>query len=184
MSDKHIFILVIILAVLVGIALFSNIGSKEPNLNMNNIELKSPAFEHEGTIPSKYTCDGENLIPPLEIGKVPEGTKSLALIVDDPDATGGGTFDHWIVWNINPDIKKIEEGIIPEGSVEGTTGFGRSEYGGPCPPQGNNPHRYMFKLFALDAELDLEVGSSKKELEKAMEGHVLGTGLLTGRYGR
>ncbi len=184
MLDRHIFILVIILAVLVGIALFSGIADKEPISNMENIILKSSAFEHEGNIPSKYACDGENIIPPLQIGELPEGTKSLALVVDDPDATGGGTFDHWILWNISPETKGIREGEIPSGSVGGENGFGNEEYGGPCPPKGSEPHRYMFKLYAIDSELGLEPGSSKKELEKAIKGHVLGEGLLMGRYGR
>jgi hypothetical protein len=151
---------------------------------MDNLTLKSPTFEDKESIPDKYTCEGENVNPPLEIYNVPEETKSLALIVDDPDATGGGTFDHWIIWNIKPQVSKIEEGKLPEGAVEGVNNFGNINYGGPCPPQGNSPHRYMFKLYALDKEIEIAPGSSKDELESAMDDHIIESTTLTGYYGR
>jgi len=148
------------------------------------MELKTPAFNHNGDIPKKYTCEGENVSPILLINGAPENTKSLALIMDDPDATGGRTFDHWLMWNISPDTKEIEEGTAPAGAVQGGTGFGKNEYGGPCPPVGSSKHRYMLKLYALDAVFDLPEGTRKAELEKAMEGHVLEQAVLTGLFSR
>lgn len=107
----------------------------------------------------------------------------MVLIMDDPDAPAG-TWDHWIMWNIEPKTHYIEEGSLPAGAVLGTTSFGRTGYGGPCPPRGDKPHRYMFKAYALDNVLDLDEGVSKSELLKAMEGHVLDEGLLIGLYAR
>jgi len=144
------------------------------------MELTSRAFENGGWIPSKYTCDGENISPPLEITGVPAGAQSLALVMDDPDAPMG-TFDHWVVWNIAPDTSRIEEGEQPEG-VPGRSSFGRLDYGGPCPPSGT--HTYRFKLYALDTRLDLRRGASKAELERAMEGHIIEQALLEGKYSR
>jgi len=144
------------------------------------MELCSSAFDQGAMIPSRYTCDGADVSPPLTISDVPEGTVSLALVMDDPDAPGG-TFDHWLVWNIPAGTTRIPEGAEPEG-VQGRTGFGRLGYGGPCPPSGT--HRYRFKLYALDRTLDLPEGSGKSALESAMEGHVLAEALLEGRYSR
>ncbi len=144
------------------------------------MELKSPAFEHGGKIPSRHTCDGADVSPTLRISGVPEGVAALALVMDDPDAPGG-TFDHWLVWNIPPDTAEVPEGTEPQG-VQGRTGFGQLGYGGPCPPNGT--HRYRFKLYALDEALDLRAGSSKAKLEAAMEGHVVGEALLEGTYAR
>jgi len=144
------------------------------------LKIESPAFENEGYIPSKYTCDGLNVSPRLVFSDVPPGAVSLALVMDDPDAPMG-TFDHWVVWNIPPETRVVEEGEEPEG-VQGKTGFGRQGYGGPCPPSG--VHRYYFKLYALDVRLDLRRGSSKRELERAMEGHILAKAVLMGRYAR
>jgi Raf kinase inhibitor-like YbhB/YbcL family protein len=144
------------------------------------MELKSPAFENGGKIPSRFTCDGADVSPALEISGVPEGTATLALVMDDPDAPGG-TFDHWLVWNIPPQTASIPEGTEPQG-VQGRTGFGKPGYGGPCPPGGT--HRYRFKLYALDQALDLKAGSRKAQLEGAMKGHVLAEALLQGTYAR
>ena len=144
------------------------------------MKIKSPAFENGGRIPAKYTCDGEDISPPLEFEDVPEDAKSLALVMDDPDAPMG-TFDHWVVWNIPPETRSIEEGKEPEG-VQGMTDFGRKGYGGPCPPRGE--HRYFFKLYALDTKLDLPEGSRKSDLEKAMKGHIIAQATLMGRYSR
>ena len=150
------------------------------------IEIKSSAFENEGMIPRKYTCDGEDISPPLSWGAVPEETKSLALICDDPDAPLG-TFVHWVIFNIPPDIHELPEAvpsqnILKNGAKQGKNDFGNFGYGGPCPPFGT--HRYYFKLYALDTMLDLEPGIKKKQLLKAMEGHILAEGQLMGKYKR
>lgn len=142
------------------------------------MEIKSPAFQNNEQIPSEYTCDGENISPELEISEIPENTVSLALIMDDPDAPSG-TFTHWLAWNI-PLKTKIEKGESL--SPSGITGFGKTGYGGPCPPSGT--HRYYFKLYALDTNLDLNDGATRQELENAMQGHVIKQGILMGTYKR
>jgi len=144
------------------------------------MELRSPAFEDGGEIPSLFTCDGSDISPPLQIGDVPKGTASLALVMDDPDAPGG-TFDHWVVWNIPAQTAEIAGGTEPQG-VQGRTDFGKMGYGGPCPPSGT--HRYMFRLYALDTVLDLAGGSRKHEVEAAMQGHILAEARLEGKYRR
>jgi len=141
--------------------------------------VKSPEFENNKLIPAKYTCDGADVNPLLTIEGVPDETKSLALVVDDPDAPMG-TFDHWIVWNIPPDTREIEENTIP--GTEGISSYRKHAYGGPCPPYGT--HRYFFKVYALDIELDLKTNSTKKDVEKAMKGHILAEGALVGLYRR
>lgn len=150
------------------------------------MKLTSNAFEHGGKIPSKHTCDGENVSPPLSISDVPSGAKSLALIMDDPDVPKSvredQMWDHWIVFNIPPDLKEIEEGEEPRGGVHGLGTNGNEEYFGPCPP--DREHRYFLKLYALDAELDLPPRSSKKQVETAMEGHILERTELMGKYER
>jgi Raf kinase inhibitor-like YbhB/YbcL family protein len=137
--------------------------------------VKSPAFENNKLIPVKYTCDGADVNPHLTIEGVPDETKGLVLIVDDPDAPMG-TFDHWIVWNIPPDTREIEENTIP--GIEGISSYRKHAYGGPCPPYGT--HRYFFKVYALDVELDLKTNSTKNDVEKAMKGHMLAEGVLVG----
>jgi Raf kinase inhibitor-like YbhB/YbcL family protein len=146
---------------------------------MKKLSVKSPAFENNNFIPAKYTCDGDDVNPPLTIEGISEGTKTLALIVDDPDAPMG-TWDHWIVWNIPATTSKIEENTVP--GTEGMNDFRRRSYGGPCPPSGT--HRYFFKVYALDAKLDLSPTSRKRNVEKAMQGHVLAKGELVGLYRR
>ena len=148
------------------------------------MELTSPIFKHDEEIPPKYTCDGENISPSLLISGAPEKTVSFVLIMDDPDATGGVTFDHWIVWNIPAGTTAIQEGKLPEEAIEGMTDFSKEEYGGPCPPEGANKHRYTFKLYALDTVLSVPFGSGKKAVEEAMGGHVLDQVALIGLYGR
>lgn len=148
------------------------------------IKLISPAFKEGEMIPKKYTCQGEDVSPPLSWGAVPEGTKSIALISDDPDAPAG-TWVHWVLFNIPAGTKNLDENIspqkiLPDGSRHGITDFQRIGYGGPCPPSGT--HRYYFKIYALDKMLDLNAGAAKKELLKAMEGHILARGQLMGRY--
>lgn len=144
----------------------------------DNMKLTSLAFENEGEIPPKYTCNGDDISPPLKFSEVPEGTKSFALIMEDPDAPVG-TFDHWIVWDIPADTRLIGEGTEPKG-VQGATGFERGGYGGPCPPSGE--HRYFFRLYALDTKLDMTEGSNKTDLHNAMRGHILAEATLMGRY--
>lgn len=142
------------------------------------MEISSPAFTQGTPIPKKYSCQGEDHSPELKINGVPQGTKSLALILEDPDAPSG-TFDHWIAWNISPDIDHIDEGAKLQ--HKGTNGFGKKGYGGPCPPIGSK-HRYYFRLYALDAELQLPEGSSKAKLQESMKGHILAKAELMGTY--
>jgi hypothetical protein len=141
-----------------------------------NMKLSSPEFENNAMIPKRFTCQGEDINPPLIIEGVPEGARSLALIVDDPDAPMG-TWVHWVVFNI-PIVSKIEEDSIP--GRQGVNDFGRKSYGGPCPPFGT--HRYFFKIYALDTELNLHEGIDKDSLERAMQGHILGKAELIGLY--
>ncbi len=145
------------------------------------ISVSSKAFRSGGMIPERYTSDGEDVNPPLTLENIPEEAKSIALIVDDPDAPSG-TYVHWVVWNIDPSVRRIEEDSVPHGAVRGTNDFRRLDYGGPCPPSG--VHRYYFKFYALDTMLDLASGSTKTDLEHAMEGHIIARGMLMGRYTR
>ncbi|MFX1465633.1 MAG: YbhB/YbcL family Raf kinase inhibitor-like protein [Promethearchaeota archaeon] len=143
------------------------------------LEIRSPAFNNEELIPKKYTCQGDDVNPELVIQGIPEETKSLVLIMDDPDAPIGA-WDHWVVWNLDPSILKIAEDSIPKGGVVGKNSWRRNDYGGPCPPSGT--HRYYFKLYALDTQLALEEKSNKKTVEKAMKGHVIEQAVLIGKY--
>jgi Raf kinase inhibitor-like YbhB/YbcL family protein len=145
---------------------------------MKELAVKSPAFENNKLIPSEYTCDGDNVNPPLTIESMPAETKSLVLIVDDPDCPTG-TWDHWVVWNIPP-TSKIEENTVP--GIEGMNTARKHSYGGPCPPWGT--HRYFFKVYALDAKLSLNSNSNKKDVEKAMQGRIRAKGELIGLYRR
>ena len=162
---------------------------------MGDLILKSPAFENGAEIPSRYTCDGENINPTLIIENVPEGVKSLVLIMDDPDATGGATWDHWLLWNIPPETAEIPEGqdlpALPDRQAGGRQGRwvvgkitgGSVGYRGPCPPYRED--RYFFKLYALDTTLDLPAETTGKAgLEAAMQGHILSQAELMGRYNR
>ena len=140
------------------------------------MKITSPAFENNTMIPKKFTCQGEDVNPELLINGIPEDANTLALIVDDPDAPGG-MWVHWVVFDI-PAMSKIHEDSIP--GVQGINDFGRKDYGGPCPPSGT--HRYFFKIFALDTELNLHEGIGKSELERAMQGHVLEKAEIMGLY--
>jgi Raf kinase inhibitor-like YbhB/YbcL family protein len=144
------------------------------------MKITSSAFHEGANIPSKFTCDGSDTSPPLQIAGVPSGAKSLVLIVDDPDAPSG-LFTHWLVWNIPPQTDSIAEGSAPKG-VQGANDFGKSGYGGPCPPLGT--HRYSFKIFALDRELELRSGAKRSQVDAAMKGHVIAQGQLVGRYAK
>lgn len=147
-----------------------------------SLVIKSPAFKDQEYIPSKYTCQGQNINPHLIFENIPEGTKSLVLIIDDPDAPVG-TWNHWIVFNIPAKTKEIKENQTPKGSTLGINSANNLEYGGPCPPPGK-PHRYLFKLYALDTVLNLKQGARKKDVEKAMQGHILDQTRLVGLYKR
>lgn len=140
-------------------------------------ELNSSVFAENGDIPDKYTCKGEKSSPPLQISGVPAGTASLAIIVHDPDAPLGD-FTHWIAWNIDPETTNITENALPNGSVQGKTGFGNVGYGAPCPPSGT--HHYEFELYALRTKLTLPAGSSRQQLEAAMKDHVRAQTKLVG----
>lgn len=150
------------------------------NAKASMMRLASPAFEDGGMIPSSYTCDGEDVSPELSFTGVPKEAKSLALIIDDPDAPMG-VWDHWIVFNISADVKGIKKGEQPKG-VFGKGSGGTLSYMGPCPPSG--VHHYIFSLYALDIELPLKEGAAKSKVLDAMEGHILERAQLIGRYGR
>jgi len=144
------------------------------------MKITSSAFHEGGNIPSKFTCDGSDTSPPLQITGVPSEAKSLVLIADDPDAPSG-LFTHCLIWNIPPQTNSISEGSAPKG-VHGTNDFGKPDYKGPCPPSGT--HRYSFKIYALDRELDLRGGAKRSQLDAAMKGHVVAQGVIVGRYAR
>jgi hypothetical protein len=146
--------------------------------DFKTITISSPAFKQNEMIPSKYTCDGVNINPPLDLQNIPPQAKSLTVIVDDPDAPAG-TWVHWTIWNI-PVTHHISEGY--DHGVQGVNDFKKNNYGGPCPPSGT--HRYNFKVYALNETLQLPPTVGKKELEKAMSDHILGFGVLTGVYSR
>lgn len=138
-------------------------------------------FNNGERIPSKYTCDGDDISPEFYVSEVPKDTKSFAFIVDDPDAPVG-LFVHWLLYNIPPDTDKISAQALPNGAVEGITDFGRTGYGGPCPPSGT--HRYFFKLYALDKMLDLPSGVTKRKLEDEIRNHIIEKTELIGVYSR
>jgi Raf kinase inhibitor-like YbhB/YbcL family protein len=153
---------------------------------MDEIKVTSPAFAEGQMIPAEYTADGRNISPPLEWSPAPEGTVSIALINDDPDAPMG-TWVHWVVYNIPADVTSLEENVLPSetlpnGAIHGTTDFGRIGYGGPAPPSGT--HRYYFKVYALDTMLDLPARATKGQVESVMAGHILAYGQLLGMYAR
>lgn len=150
----------------------------EPEMLMN---LSSREFITGGMIPAEYTCDGRNASPPLKIDRVPEAAKSLALIVTDEDAPGG-TFTHWLAWNIDPKRTEFLKDTVPPEAIQGKNDFGKTGYGGPCPPSG--VHRYYFRIYALDKTLDLSSGATRNQVEKAMKGHVLMQAELMGKYMR
>lgn len=154
---------------------------------MNNIIITSNAFHQGGSIPVKYTCDGENISPPLTWSGIPSNTQSIALIMEDPDAPGG-IFVHWIIFNIPSFLTELPEDIpkfpvIVDGIQQRTTSFGTIGYGGPCPPRGET-HRYFFKIFALDIRLTLPPGASKSDILREMNGHILSTEEFIGFYKR
>lgn len=153
----------------------------QKNKIMKQMTLTSPEFGEKEKIPSKYTCDGEDVNPPLEFNNVSEDAQSLTLIVEDPDAPGK-TWVHWVVFNISPRTTAVSEDSVPGRGTEAVTDFGEMGYGGPCPPAGT--HRYNFKLYALDTMLDLTEDVTRAEIEHSMEGHILEKAELTGLYSR
>ena len=151
-----------------------------------SIKITSPVIEEGGMIPKKYSCDGEDISPPLHWENIPEDTISIALISDDPDAPAG-TWVHWVIYNIPPETNELPENIPPynvlsDKSMQGKNDWGRIGYGGPCPPSGT--HRYFFKIYALDTALNPKPGATKKELLEIMQGHIIGEGQLMGKYNR
>lgn len=155
-------------------------------LSDNTMKIESSAFANNGDIPSQYTCDGSNISPPISFDEPPAGTKSFALICDDPDAPVG-TFVHWVLYDLPPTTRQLPERIpaqakLLHSGVQGRNDFGRTGYGGPCPPGGT--HRYFFKLYALDKTLDMAEDATKATIEAAIAGHVLAKAELVGRYSR
>lgn len=161
-----------------ALALHTASAQIEPEMLMT---LSSAEFSEGAMIPEEYTCDGRNVSPPVQFGRIPAAAKSLALIVTDPDAPGA-IFTHWLVWNIETSRSEFSAGSVPGGVSEGKNDFGNSGYGGPCPPSG--VHRYYFRLYALDTTLDLPAGATRDQVEAAMKGHVLKEAQLIGKYSR
>jgi len=184
-----IIFLLILLVVGLGISLYqrnSKLANK-PQKTETKLEVKkksmritSSAFKNNSKIPSKYTCDGENINPPLEFSDIPKETKSLVLVADDPDAPSK-TWVHWVLYSIPPSTAKIEENSAAKG-IQGMTDFGKPGYGGPCPPSGT--HRYFFKLYALDAILDVPSGLTKQQVLEKMRDHVIEEAELVGLYSK
>jgi Raf kinase inhibitor-like YbhB/YbcL family protein len=160
----------------IGICLFGNVYGKEIQM-----KIASTAFEHNGQIPKKYTCDGSDVNPPLSFEGIPAEAKSLALIVDDPDAPMG-TWVHWVLWNIEPKTTEIKENSVPKNAKQGINDFRKHDYGGPCPPSGT--HRYFYKLYALDTTLNLGPNATKNDIELSMKKHILEKAELIGLYRR
>lgn len=144
----------------------------------SEMSVSSSAFQNGEEIGTKFTCNGKNVSPELRISGAPATAKSLALVVDDPDAPGG-LFTHWLVWNVDARTRQLGENSAPAGSVAGTNDFGKHGYGGPCPPSGT--HRYFFRIFALDTKLELKAGAKRAELEKAISGHIIAKAELMAR---
>jgi Raf kinase inhibitor-like YbhB/YbcL family protein len=183
-----------IVGLVLAAMLLSGCGREEPTPELApagqaiaSFEMTSAAFDQGGTIPQQYTCDGPDLSPPLRWAAPPEGTQSLVLIADDPDAPAG-TWVHWVLYDLPPGQRELAEGLPQqetpaEGGTQGKNDFGKLGYGGPCPPKGK-PHRYFFRLYALDIKVDLSPGATKGEVLEKMAGHVLAEAELVGRYGR
>ena len=180
MKLKMLYLAACVLTVTAAFFILSTAWSKEET-KMGDLTISSPAFEHNGKIPVKYTCDGDDRNPPLIIKNTSQDTKSLVLIMDDPDAPMG-TWVHWVLWNIGPQTEEIKENSVPAGAVQGMNDFRKHDYGGPCPPSGT--HRYFFKLYALNSTLDLSQNSKKADVEKAMKGRVITESQIIGLYKR
>lgn len=187
MKKSPIITAIAIIAIILIILFTSQInkGKEEAKIKNieteNNMKLSSPTFQNNQRIPEKYTCEGEDINPSLEVSEIPRNAKSLVLIVDDPDAPVG-TWDHWILFNIPTNTTKIEEDSIPKGATQGKNSWNKNNYGGPCPPSGT--HRYFFKLYALDKILNLDKNAKKSEIEKAMQNYILAKAELVGLYSK
>ena len=171
----------VMMSLLALTVLCSTTAAKQEVFAMETLTISSPAFTHGEGIPARYTCDGTDASPPLAIGRIPPTARTLALIMDDPDAPSGN-WVHWVVWNIPVQTREIPENVLPHGASQGRNGWKRNSYGGPCPPSGT--HRYFFRLYALDAPLQLTSSGTKADLERAMQGHILARGELMGTYRR
>ena len=175
-----------VFAAVVAVCIFVFIVTKGGNMDKTNpqptgsFSLTSAAFENGGHIPAKYTCKGDDTSPPLAIAKPPEGTKSFALILHDPDAPAGD-WVHWTMWNIPANTTDIASGTVPDSADEGQTSFDKIGYGGPCPPSGT--HRYIFELYALDSTLELSPNTTRDQLKSEIDKHALGQTTLTGLFG-
>jgi len=192
--NKRLFLIIIIILIIIGILFFNHnnyltdkqstkikLNELVDNTNLNNMKISSPAFENNNPIPKRYTCDGENINPPLLFEDVPLQTQSLILIIDDPDAPIG-TFLHWLVFNIPPKTRLIEENSVPSGAIVGKNDFNQNKYSGPCPPSGE--HRYFFHLYALDTLLDLKENANLTEIKANIRDHLLAEAELIGLYQR
>ena len=151
-------------------------------LRLETLAVTSPAFDEGEEVPERFSCEGENVPPPLRWSDIPEGTRELVLVMTDPDAPSG-TFIHWAVWGIDPTVTGID-GTLPEGAVEGMSSSGKATYIGPCPPNGDDPHRYHFEVIALSAQLPLEAGATVDELRDEVEDLAISSGVLTGKFSR
>jgi Raf kinase inhibitor-like YbhB/YbcL family protein len=163
------------------LSIVASLSMSSESANAGELTISSPAFENNSPIPDTYTCKGRNISPPLLIGNIPASAKSLALVLEDPDAPSG-IFVHWVMWNITPGTREISENSSPRGVQQGLNDFRKHGYIGPCPPSGT--HRYFFKIYALDTLLRLQSGAAKKDLEKAMKGHIIDQASLTGLFQR
>jgi len=186
-SVRQMASLLVILCLLAMSTVDCNSGEQLPEEAEMALPVLSPAFQDGARIPAKYTCQGQDVSPPLTWGEPLEGTQSFALIMDDPDAPGG-VFTHWVLFNVPSDCRELPEGVpaqeqLTSGGLQGKNDFRRIGYSGPCPPPGR-PHRYRFTLYALDQPVDLKAGVSKKQVLDAMQGHILAQGQLTSTYQR
>lgn len=181
MKKSLIFAILIIAIILIILFIYINKDKTENKSTSTEMKIISPAFKSNEKIPAKYTCQGDDINPKLEISDVPKNTKSLVLIMDDPDASAG-TWDHWILFNIPPETKQISENSVPKNAIQGKNSWKENKYGGPCPPSGT--HRYFFKLYALDTTLNLNENANKADLETEMKAHILAKTELIGLYSK
>lgn len=186
MLKIKVFLLIVVIFLLCSCRDRKNADPETDGGEKMEIKITSSAFAEGQLIPAKYTCDGEDISPPLQWDNVPDSTLSIALICDDPDAPMG-TFVHWVLYNLPPETRDLPENFpddetLEDGTRQGITDFGKTGYGGPCPPSGT--HRYFFKIYALDEKIDLAIIADKPHLVRAMEGHIIGQGQLMGKYKR
>lgn len=187
--NKKLFVILILFlsAVFLSVFIVVSVSKKPQNIskpsitNLLSMRLTSPEFKNNEIIPGKFTCDGLNISPELKIYGIPDNAMSLALILSDPDSVGGD-WSHWVMWNIDPKTDTVVENTVPADANVGKNDFDENKYGGPCPPSGS--HRYVFHLYALDIKLDIAVNSTKADLLKAMEGHLIAETELVGNYSR